>query len=147
MPYESGNASGDEPDGAVVDDVSDGVSSSLSKYTRHRALCTSMPRLSVYVAVLLIAGARLASCAEHLGAAPMSVAACDSTPARRATRTNATLAVLRAKGYSVVEGLFQVYNSTGFGANPVRLIDGRRLNPLTLAFCFVCIDDYSSDSC
>ena len=114
MPYESGNGSGD--------DVSDGVSSSLSKYTRHRALCTSMPRLSVYVAVLLIAGARLASCAEHLGAAPMSVAACDSTPARRATRTNATLAHLRAKGYSVVEGLFQVYNSTGFGANPVRLI-------------------------
>ena len=136
----TGNGSSDESDGAVEDDVSDGVSSSFSGYTRHRGFCTSMPRLSVFVFGLLIAGARLASCVEHLGAAPMTGAACDTSPARRANATNATLAHLRAKGYSVVAGLFQVYNSTGFGANPVSSLL-TCLNPLTcMCLCFVCID-------
>lgn len=68
-----------------------------------------MPSLVLAAAILFL----------HLPTAALSSSlACDTTVAYRAASVNTTLSALRAKGYDVAEGKFEVFNSTGFGANP-----------------------------
>ena len=55
----------------------------------------------------------IAPAAAALSSSRQTVPSCDSTPAEIAARTNATLAALRAQGYTIRAGKFEVLSWTG----------------------------------
>ena len=52
------------------------------------------------------------------GTRAVAAATCDLTAAQRVAATSQVLDTLRAKGYTITEGVQAVYASTAFGANP-----------------------------